>query len=98
LRLNELLVEQDGIRHIVHYWFRSHRRTGLLGLVDNTLDRLASRLLTGRADGALVRVSGPVIPGKDVQAQRARLLAFAAAIDAQLADHWPAERERARTR
>ncbi|MCU0668066.1 MAG: EpsI family protein [Myxococcota bacterium] len=89
-RVNEYLVEQDGARHLVLFWFRSHRRTGLLGGFDQTLDRLLGRLVGGRADGSLVRVSMPVRPGSEDLA-RTILRGFAADLDAQLGRHWPIE-------
>jgi EpsI family protein len=89
----ELLVEQGGARQLVHYWFRSYRRSGLAGGLDRTLDHLAGRILEGRADGALVRLAAPLPPGDaGVEPARAALVAFATALDAQLAEHWPHER------
>jgi EpsI family protein len=92
-RVNEYLVEQKGARHLVHFWFRSHRQTGLLGGIDQVLDRLLGRLVDGRADGSLVRISVPVAPGDELVA-RSILLQFARVLDAQLADHWPTEAPR----
>lgn len=89
-RVNEYLVESQGVRHLVVFWFRSHRRSGLLGGLDQTVDRLLGRLLDGRSDGSLVRISTPVRPGDEPTA-RVVLLQFASAIDAQLAAHWPTE-------
>ena len=90
LRLTEYRVEQGSSRQLVQFWFRSFRSTGMLGGWDQTLDHLAGRFEAGRADGALVRVSARI--GEDgVDATRARLLAFAAAFDGQLAVHWPTE-------
>jgi EpsI family protein len=89
-QVNEYLVEQQGVRHLVHFWFRSHRRTGLLGGIDQVLDRLLGRLFDGRADGSLVRISMPVGPGDELVA-RTILLQFASELDAQLAAHWPLE-------
>ena len=89
-RVNEYLVEQDGARHLVLFWFRSHRRTGLLGGFDQAVDRLVGRLVDGRADGSLVRVSMPVRPGSEDLA-RTILRSFAADLDAQLGRHWPLE-------
>jgi EpsI family protein len=91
LRVNEFLVERDGEQQLVEFWYRSHRRTGLLGGLDQNLDRLLGRLLQGRADGALLRVSAPVRNGDEVGA-RGRLLAFASALDALVAERWPEER------
>lgn len=89
-RVNEYLVERDGARQLVHYWYRSHRETGLLGGMDQNLDRLFGRLGDGRADGALVRLSAEVTDGDEVEA-RGRLLAFGATIDPLLGERWPDE-------
>jgi EpsI family protein len=90
LRVNEYVVERDGKRQLVHFWFRSYRKTGLLGGLDQNLDRLVGRVLEGRADGALVRLSAPLEPGDEV-ATRGRLLDFAATLDPLLAARWPDE-------
>jgi EpsI family protein len=89
LRANEWVVERKGVRELVIYWFRSHRRTGMVGGLDTTLDKLLGRLAYGRADGALVRVSTP-LPADDPTA-RSRLRQFASAVDAELDAHWPRE-------
>ena len=90
LSINEYVVERDGSRRLVFFWYRSHRRTGMLGGLDQNLDRLAGRLLDGRADGALVRVSTPLRPGQE-EAARSRLLSFALALDPLLEERWPRE-------
>jgi EpsI family protein len=90
LRAHEFLVERDGERQLVHFWYRTRRRTGLLGGADRLVDRLLGRLLDGRGDGALVRLTTRV-PGGDAVAARGRLLAFAAALDPLLDRHWPSE-------
>ncbi len=90
-RANEYLIEQRGEQRLVHFWYRSHRRTGILGGLDQNIDRLLGRLLDGRADGALVRISTP-ISGDDTTAARGRLLSFASLLDPLLGEHWPTER------
>jgi EpsI family protein len=90
LRVSEYRVEREGEERLVHFWYRSHRRTGMIGGLDRNLDRLAGRLLDGRADGALIRVSTP-LPDGDVVAARSRLQSFAAALDPQIAARWPEE-------
>jgi EpsI family protein len=89
LRANEWIVEREGERQLVLFWFRSFRQTGLLGGLDLSLDKLVGRLVHGRADGALVRVSAPLAGDED--AVRSRLRPFALAVDAQLEAHWPYE-------
>lgn len=91
LRATEYLVERDKERQLVHFWYRSHRRSGLLGGFDQNLDRMLGLIVDGRADGALVRLSTPVLEG-DVDRARSRLIAFGGVIDEALADHWPTER------
>jgi len=93
LRVNEYVVARGGERQLVHFWYRSFRRTGLLGGFDQMADRLAGRLATGRADGALVRLSTELGGGGDAVDGRTRLLLFAARLDPLLAEHWPTERQ-----
>jgi EpsI family protein len=92
MRVQEMVVEQEGARRLVHYWYRSSARTGLLDTFDLRLDHVWTRLATGRADGALVRLSTPMGPAEDVVDARPRLLALAGRLDAALARHWPEER------
>jgi EpsI family protein len=90
LRVNEYRVRQGDEERLVHFWYRSHRRTGILGGFDQSLDHLIGRLQQGRADGALVRISARLADGGESGA-RSRLLAFAAELDPLLASHWPRE-------
>jgi len=92
LRVNEYLVERDGERRLVHYWYRSARRTGMLGGWDQNIDRFLGRLTDGRADGALIRISTR-LHGDDEIIARGRLLGFASALDPLLAERWPTESE-----
>ena len=89
LHVNEYVVEKDGRRDLVHFWFRSHRRTGILGNRDRMVDHLLGRLFDQRADGSLVRVSGAL--DGDVEAVRSRLVDFAIRVDEALDTHWPRE-------
>ncbi len=91
LRVNEYRVQRFGERRLVHFWYRSHRRTGILGGFDHNIDRMIGRLFHGRADGALVRLSTPLRPDDEVGA-RSRLMSFAATIDPLIAERWPDER------
>jgi EpsI family protein len=90
LRANEYLLTNSGQSRLVHFWYRSHRRTGILGGLDQNLDRLMGRLLDRRADGALVRVSTPIM-NSDTVAARGRLISFASMLDPLLGEHWPSE-------
>ena len=90
LSVNEYVVERDGERRLVVFWYRSHRRTGMVGGLDQNLDRLLGRLFAGRADGALVRLSTRLRPGQEESA-RSRLLSFARVLDPLLGERWPRE-------
>lgn len=89
-RAQEMLVEDEGERRLVLYWFRSRERTGILGEFGQMIDRLRNRMTTGRADGALVRVSASVEDG-NADAVRSQLVQFAAQFDRVLDRHWPEE-------
>jgi EpsI family protein len=90
LRATRMTVAQAGERHLVLFWYRSQQRTGIVGLTGLSLERLRSRITSGRADGALVRVSTPL--GRDgVGAAESRLGGFARVLDALLDRHWPEE-------
>jgi hypothetical protein len=91
--MDEYLVERGGTRQLVHFWYRSARRTGMLGGLDQNVDRILGRLAGGRADGALIRLSTALGTRSESEA-RARLLALGRELDRQLAQYWPAERSR----
>lgn len=91
VRANEILVEKGGHRRLVVFWYQSLRRSGLLGGLDQSLDRLVTRLRFGRADGSLVRLSTPISDGEDEATARARLRAFGRDILPLLERHWPHE-------
>jgi len=90
LRVNEYLVERLGERRLVHFWYRSFRRTGMLGGLDQNLDRFLGRLFDRRADGALIRISTPIDEAGETAA-RSRLSSFASDIDPMIGAHWPLE-------
>ena len=89
---NELVVEKEGERRLVHFWYQSRRRTGLLGGVDQTYDRVVGRLIDGRADGSLVRLSTPIHASEAIGEVRTRLIAFGREVAPHLDAHWPIER------
>jgi EpsI family protein len=89
LRATRMTVAQAGERHLVLFWYRSRERTGIVSLTGLSLERLRSRVTTGRADGALVRVSTPV--EDDSEAAEERLGKFASQLDATLERYWPEE-------
>jgi EpsI family protein len=88
-RTNEWVVVRRGERRLVHFWYQSSRRTGMLGNLSLSIDHLRGRLSDGRADGALVRISTPLAPSED--AARARLIGFAETLEPLLEENWPVE-------
>jgi EpsI family protein len=92
-RANEYVVERNGRRHLVHFWYQSSERAGLLGLWSVSVDQLRTRLASGRGDGALVRISTPITE-TGVEAARERLVAFHRELRPELAARWPEERPR----
>lgn len=92
-RVDELVVSRGGERRLVHFWYRSGRRTGLLGTWSVSVDQLRGRLADGRADGALVRLSTP-IAGGGIEAARRRLAAFRRVLEPELEARWPTEHPR----
>ena len=93
LRANELVVESEGERRLVLFWYRSGTRTGITGGLGLSLAHLRGRLFEGRGDTALVRISANLREGDETSA-RSALMSFAADIDRQLASHWPREARR----
>jgi EpsI family protein len=93
LRANELVVEAEGERRLVLFWYRSGTRTGITSGLGLSLAHLRGRLFEGRGDTALVRVSADLREGDETTA-RTVLMGFAAEIDRQLASHWPRELRR----
>ncbi len=91
-RVHEYRVGREGEERLVHFWYRSHRRTGMVGGLDQNLDRLAGRLFDGRADGALIRLSTPLDDPDELDAARRRLQNLAGVLDDQIAARWPDER------
>ena len=91
----EYLVESHGQQQLVLYWYRSFRATGLESTFALRVDHFLGRLLHGRADGALVRISTPLV-GLDVEAARALLGSFATTLEPELTAVWPSEQSTAR--
>lgn len=90
LRANEVVVEQEGEQRLVLFWYRSYRKTGILGEFALGVDHLLGRLTAGRADGALVRLSTPLEEGGEFAA-RSRLVSLARILDPEIERHWPSE-------
>ena len=91
LEVNEVVVQREGERRLVHFWYRTRRNTGLVAELALIVDHALGRLLDGRADGALVRLSTPIVGQDGLVAARSRLTEFGAHFERKLGDHWPIE-------
>lgn len=90
---NELLVEKDGERRLVRFWYSTHRSRSIATETSLTLDHLAGRFSsTGRADGALVRISTPIGP-RGLSRARDRLIRFAGPLTDEVRIYWPRSAE-----
>lgn len=88
-RMIEFVVELQGQRRLVHFWYATHRSAALATERALTLDHLVGRFSpSGRADGALVRIS-TVIDDDAVAVARGRLRKFSGPLVLELAKHWP---------
>lgn len=88
-KLNELVVEQGYARRLVHFWYQTHRTKSIATQTGLTIDHVLGRLSpTGRADGALVRLSTP-IDQAGIEPARRRLRDFATALAPALSENWP---------
>ena len=90
-KANEIVVERDGELRLVHFWYQSYRREGMLGDFDQAVERLRNRVIDGRADGSLVRLSTPIGGPETESGARIRLKQFAHLLVPLLREHWPEE-------
>jgi EpsI family protein len=86
----EYLVESRGQRQLVLFWYRSNRGSGFGSTLALQLDHVLGKLREGRGDGALVRLSTPLI-GIDRDAARGMLIGFARELEPKLEAVWPTE-------
>lgn len=89
-RVNEVIIERQGEKQLVRYWFvergvpmvNEYRRKWLL---------LKDAMLIGRTDGALVRITTPVLQSERISDARVRLQAFEQRIAEPILDYLPAK-------
>lgn len=74
------MIQKGLDRVIVHYWF-AQRGTRMTSAFAVKLSVIRDGLATGRRDGALVRLTTPVMPGESDAEAEARLLRFAGQVD-----------------
>jgi exosortase D (VPLPA-CTERM-specific) len=88
MRVNRALIELGSTRQVVYYWFQQRGRT----LTNEYLVKwfiFWDSLVRNRSDGALVRLSAPLLPGQSVDTVDEELTEFAAAALAGLGRYVP---------
>ena len=86
----EFVVEKEGDRRLVHFWYRTADATGIRSTAALRWKHFWARLAAGRGDGALVRLDTP-IEGDDVAGARLKLLPMDRAIESAVSEVWPTE-------
>jgi EpsI family protein len=86
----EFVVEKDGDRRLVHFWYRTADETGIQSTAALRWHHFWARLSAGRGDGALVRLDTPIEDG-DIDAARLKLLPMDRAIESAVTIVWPTE-------
>jgi EpsI family protein len=85
----ELIVKHGHMRRLVHFWYATHRSMAIASEMGLTVDHLLGRLsASGRADGALVRISTP-LDSAGIEAARDRLRRFGGPLRVELDRLWP---------
>jgi EpsI family protein len=88
LAMREFQVEKGGETRLVHFWYRTQHSSGFTSTLSLRLRQFWGRLTTNRGDGALVRLSTPVLDD-DLMAARLRLFGLDAAVEEALDRVWP---------
>lgn len=81
--VREFVVEKEGERRLVHFWYRTSHRTGITSIARLRLAHFWGRITRNRGDGALVRLSTR-IEGDDVDGARSRLQGLDVALEEAL--------------
>jgi len=88
LSVREFIVEKSQELRLVHFWYRTEDRSGFTSTLGLRARQLWGRLIENRGDGALVRLSTPVVGG-DLDAARSRLLGLDTVVEAAIDEIWP---------
>lgn len=91
-RIHQMTVKRGPERQLVLFWFHGQGDKVLADGVDQNLLRLRSRLVGGRDDGSLVRLSTTIEPGHD-EAAFGDLTRFAGQVIQLLPAYWPVEKK-----
>ncbi len=83
---NYYLIQKDRQMQVVIYWFQAQGTTVATEL-DAKVAMVRNAVLRNRTDGAIVRISGPVVDG--VQGTKARLVRYAQSLQPILRNYLP---------
>lgn len=87
--LNRVMVQKGLNRMLVYYWYdQQGLRTA--SSFRSKLALTAARVTTGRGDGAIVRLTTPILPGESEELAEARLQSMLQAVDRPLSRYLPA--------
>ena len=86
VQVNRAVIQKGLERMIVHYWF-AQRGTRMTSAFDVKLSVIRDGLTTGRRDGALVRLTTPVMRGETDSDAEARLIRCAGTVAEILPDY-----------
>ena len=73
---NRYLIAKGDSRQLVVYWFWAHNR-GVASEYWAKFYLVTDSIKMNRSDGALVRITTPMVPGETVDAAQQRILPFA---------------------
>ena len=93
--VNEVVIEQQGEKQLVRYWF-VERGEPMVNEYRRKWHLLKDAMLTGRTDGALVRITTPVLPTEQMADARARLQDLELRVAEPILDYLPAKVSRMR--
>jgi len=98
LDLREYVVESEGARRLVHFWYRTSQSSGITSILGLRMRQFLGRMTNEGTDGALIRLSIP-LPDLDrpydreladgYNSARERLFALDLQVEAELDRVWP---------
>lgn len=87
--VNRAIITRDGERQLVYYWF-AERGVVVANEYYKKWLLFQDFVATGRSDGALIRVTTPILPGQDITEADERLSAFIDHAEPVLMSYLPA--------
>lgn len=92
LLVREFIIAKGDESRLVHFWYRTETDSGFTSTISLKARQFWGRLTANRGDGALVRVSTPIMEG-GLSSARGRLLGLDEAVETALDEIWPQSAE-----